>query len=340
MTKWVNPERWMFNRHKLSRGTRIIVSPRRWTEIMWRMGFRAFCSKNILRTVERAYANRATPEALSLRRNSEIAWGLSKGHVAKARGYIYVVHQLQTKLRGTKGSLGRTRIGFDDLEIYARATDANSSRVYLGGFDESITLFHVYRKKVAFGTAAVDVGANIGIHTLVLSRCVGDNGRVYSYEPNQDLCERLRENVKLNGIENVSLRNRGAGGADSMLRFQSRQDEFNIGLGRFGKRGLVEIPVVKLDSDLHIEGKISLIKIDVEGMELDVIRGASALLQEHRPALVLECNREWTLNELRDHIPYTVTISSIPETLLDRPRNLDGVARYPDSHNVLVEPAG
>jgi FkbM family methyltransferase len=330
----------MFNRNKLSRGARIIFSPQRWTEIIWRMTFRAFYSRRILRTLERAYASRCSPEAFALRRDSEVAWGFAAGAVAKARGYIYVVHQLQAKLRGTKWLLGRTRIGFDDLEICARAGDANSSRVYLGGFDESVTLFDVYRKRAVSGTAAIDVGANIGIHTLVLSRCVGESGRVYSYEPNQDLCERLRENVMLNGIANVTLRNRGAAAADCMLRFQSRQEEFNLGLGRFDKTGSIEVPVVRLDSDLHFDGKISLIKIDVEGMELDVIRGARQLIMEHQPALVLECNRKWTLNELRDHIPYTVTISSIPETLLDRPRNLDGVARYHDSQNILVEPYG
>jgi FkbM family methyltransferase len=324
---------------KLLRALRIVKTPKRWPEIGWRMLYRAIYSKSILRRVERAYACRGSAEASLLRRDAEIAWGLSKGNVARTRGYTYVAYQLQARLANEARALGTARIGFEDLEIHARTTDAISSRAYLAGFDESLTLFEAYRQAIPRGTTAVDVGANIGIHSLVLSRCVGENGRVYSYEPSGSICEKLRENMALNGIQNVILRDVGVGANDTVQRFQPRQDEFNIGLGRFDASGPVEVAVVKLDSDLRAGGRISLIKVDVEGMELDVIRGASAILAQHRPTLVIECNRDWTLDELRDHMPYPVTISSIPETLLDRSRNLDGEVRYPESKNILVQPA-
>jgi FkbM family methyltransferase len=298
-----------------------------------------FCAKKILQRVGRAYASAGCHEASLLRRDAEIAWGFVPGNVARARGYTYVVYQLQARLARGGALLGRARIGFEDLEIWARTTDGTSSRAYLAGFDESLTLFDVYRQKVLRGTTAVDVGANLGIHSLVLARCVQSHGSVFSYEPNKALCERVCENLKLNGTQNVILRNLGAGASDSTLRFEPMEGEFNVGLGRFDPRGPIEIPVVRLDTDLHVSGRISLIKVDVEGMELEVIRGASALLVQHRPALVLECNPQWTLKELRDQIPYPVTISSIPTTFLDRPRNLDGLARDLESLNILVEPA-
>lgn len=324
---------------RLLRAVRIIRTPGRWTEIAWRIFFRTFYSKSILRGVEHAFASLGSPEAARLRHDAAVAWGLSKGNVARTRGYTYVAYQLQAKLANKARALGTAQIGFEDLEIHARATDADSSRAYLAGFDGSITLFELYRHAIAPGTVAVDAGANIGIHSLVLSRCVGENGRVYSYEPRGELCERFRENMTLNGVQNVTLRNVGVGTSDSVLRFQPRHDKFSIGLGKFDAKGPVEAAVVKLDSDLQVSSRISLIKIDVEGMELEVIRGASAILAHHRPALVIECNREWTLKELRDHIPYCVTISSIPDTLLDRARNLDRVLRYPECQNILVQPA-
>ncbi len=73
-------------------------------------------------------------------------------------------------------------------------------------------------------------------------------------------------------------------------------------------------------------------------MELDVIRGAKAVLVQHRPTLVIEYNPNWTLDELRDQIPYPVKISSIPMTLRDRAHKLERAALSPEYVNILVEP--
>jgi FkbM family methyltransferase len=306
----------------------------------WRVLFRSLQSRQILRCVRVAYSDAGSPEAALLRRYAEVAWGLSKGNVAKTRGYIHVAYQLQEKMVHEEWSLGTVPIGFADLKVYATTSDGSSSRLYLAGFDENLTLFDVYRRAATPATVAVDVGANIGVHSLVLSRCVGKQGSVYSYEPSTALHGKFLKNMELNEVSNVTLREVGAGAANSVMRFQPSEGEFNVGLGRFESQGPKEVKVVTLDSELPLLGKVSLIKIDVEGMELDVIRGARRMLREQHPALVLECNPQWTLQELRDQIPYPVTISSIPLTLLDRAQNLDGVLRYDDSRNILVRPAG
>lgn len=318
----------------------IVSNPRRWPEICWRLFFLAFQQKSIARNVRCAYRNARCSEAQTLRHSAEVAWGLSQGNISRARGYIHVAYRAQTPLAEENHPLGTALIGFDNLRIEAKATDANSSRAYLAGFDEGLTLFEIYRRAVPAGTTAVDVGANIGIHSLVLSRCVGDRGRVYSYEPNRRLCERFRENMNLNERHNITLREVGAGSSDCMLRFQPREEEFNIGLGKFDPNGSLNVEVVRLDTDLglHQNGKISLIKVDVEGMELAVIRGTKAILAQHRPTLVLEHNPNWTLGELRAEIPYPVKVSTIPLTMCDKPRVLDGTVQRPDAINILVEP--
>lgn len=289
--------------------------------------------------VRRAYENAGGPEAAFLRHYAAVAWGLSEGNVAKTKGYMYVAYKSQATLANEPYHLGAAPIGFEDLRIHAKITDANSSRDYLAGFDESLTVFEIYRRAILPGTIVVDVGANIGIHSLVLSRCVGEHGRVYSYEPSRILCERFRENVILNRVRNVTLRDIGVGARDGILRFEPFPGEFNIGLGKFDASGSTDVAVVRLDSDLVSTGRISLIKIDVEGMELDVIRGAKAILAQHRPTLVIEYNPDWTLDELREQIPYPVKISSIPMTLRDRPRKLERAALSPEYVNILVEPA-
>ena len=101
--------------------------------------------------------------------------------------------------------LGTAPIGFENLRICCTAGDANSSSVYLFGREIGQMHFHVYRRFARPGTCAVDVGANLGIHALVLAACVGDSGKVHAFEPVPSICARMEENLKLNGVTNVEL---------------------------------------------------------------------------------------------------------------------------------------
>jgi FkbM family methyltransferase len=322
----------------LSRIHEIVSNPRRWPEICWRLFFLSFQQKSIACKVKSAYCDSNGKEAGTLKHYAKVAWGLSPGNVSRARGYIHAAYKSQARLAKEKSSLGTAYIGFDDLRIEARATDANSSRAYLAGFDEGLMVFDIYRKTILPGTVAVDIGANIGIHSLVIARCVGRNGQVYAYEPSRVICERFRENMSLNDVENVTLREVGVGAAANELHFQAFSKEFNIGLGKFAQNGSTKVQVVTLDSDLRVSEPVSLIKIDVEGMELDVIRGAKRTLATHRPMLVMEYNTNWTLDELRKELPYPVMIEKIPVTKLDKLVSLNRAKRTIESSNILVKP--
>src|SRR5438309_455854 len=73
------------------------------------------------------------------------------------------------------------------------------------------------------------------------------------------------------------------------IPFHDATDEFNEGVARYDPRGSSRVPVVRLDADLcERKHPITLIKIDVEGMELRVIRGAQALLAQDHPMIVVE----------------------------------------------------
>jgi FkbM family methyltransferase len=316
----------------------VVKNPGRWMEFGWRALFSVLGRRRIRHTVRCAYQDAHGAEAAFLRRSAAIAWGLSRGNVAQSRGYMHAVYRSQAALAAEAHMLETASIGFQDLRIHTRSTDANSSRDYLAGFDQSLTTFEVYRRLIAPGTAAVDVGANLGIHSLVLASCVGKQGRVYAYEPNSALRERFIENMTLNAVQNVVFRGSGAGSSDGTSRFSPPKNQFYIGLGKFDPCGSIETEMVTLDSDLRGAGPISLIKVDVEGMEMEVVRGARSLIADHRPALVLEYNPGcWTLKELRDEIAYPVKISRIPPTLLDDARPLDDGVRCPVT-NILVVP--
>lgn len=132
----------------------------------------------------------------------------------------------------------------------------------------------------------LDVGANIGNHTLFLASVVGC--RVVAYEPNSRLTEPLRRSVELNGLQGVvTVREVAVGQAPGHGDFEADQPE-NLGAQSvaLGENGTLE--VVRLD-DEALPGAPVMLKVDVEGMEVAALLGAERLIAEHRPTLYVEC---------------------------------------------------
>jgi FkbM family methyltransferase len=134
------------------------------------------------------------------------------------------------------------------------------------------------------GDIVVDVGANVGNHSLYLAaiyKC-----RVFAFEPNADLFNAIRASVKLNNLGSkvkpfkLALSDRKAVG-----QFEELNDS-NLG-GQNIKLGKGDIEVTRLDS-INIDRPVRLFKIDVEGMEKRVLRGASKIINEDRPVIYVE----------------------------------------------------
>lgn len=144
------------------------------------------------------------------------------------------------------------------------------------------------------GDVVIDVGANIGTHTVAFAGLVGPTGHVFSYEPQPRLHRLLAANITLNECDNVSL-SRCAIGAEfahvPMADLPPDHVVFNFGALPLNAPALIPSSdttiVMPLDG---MRAKPSLIKIDVEGMEADVIRGARETIARHSPVLYLENN--------------------------------------------------
>jgi FkbM family methyltransferase len=149
----------------------------------------------------------------------------------------------------------------------------------------------LFRQCLRPGDVAIDVGANLGAHTLPLARLVGPGGIVIAFEPQRILFQILCGNVALNEIPNVHALPFGvgrAGGSTKVpaLDYRGANNFGGIALG--GAQG-EDVTVVALDQ-LGL-ARVKLIKIDVEGMELDVLVGAKATLARCRPILYVENDR-------------------------------------------------
>jgi FkbM family methyltransferase len=143
------------------------------------------------------------------------------------------------------------------------------------------------------GAIAVEVGANIGTHTVVLARAAGPSGWVVAYEPQRMVFQTLCANLALNTITNVDARSAAVGAEDGHVTIPdidyAQPGNFGgVEVGRFkeGRR----VRKVCLDDDLDLP-RVDLVKIDVEGMELEVLRGAGRMLAASRPLLYVENDR-------------------------------------------------
>ncbi len=162
--------------------------------------------------------------------------------------------------------------------------------------------FSVLEKIIQPGDVCFDIGANIGIYSCVLSRLTGDAHGIHSFEPAGHIRQKLIRNLRLNSFENLNLNAFGLGAENSEKEFfEVKEGQYRGGVSSFVQNDSYEslgadsfetrvVPVRKLDS-YAAEIKLSalkLMKIDVEGFEMDVIRGAKATIERLRPFILLE----------------------------------------------------
>lgn len=161
----------------------------------------------------------------------------------------------------------------------------------------------LYAQIVRPGHVVVDAGANIGIHTLLLSQQAGDQGLVYAYEPQRTVYEILCANMALNGRRNVRCRCEALGAAPGeifvpTLNYDAESNFGGLALG--GYQAGDKVPVVTIDG-LQLP-RCDLLKIDVEGMELPVLRGAAETIRKFRPLLYVENDRLESSPALIEHL--------------------------------------
>jgi FkbM family methyltransferase len=178
--------------------------------------------------------------------------------------------------------------------------------LYSGDRDEQEIAYHqrqacwheqdmsIFRSLLAPGRTAIDVGANLGFTTTMLASVVGPAGRVLSFEPSPAVYAKLRKTVEANSLDQVITFNLACGASASMqtLHAVNRSSGNSSIIGEGPAAEAVE--VVCLDDVKEVwESPVSLIKIDTEGYEPEVLTGARRLIEEQRPILYLEMGGDY-----------------------------------------------
>jgi len=142
-------------------------------------------------------------------------------------------------------------------------------------------------ENIMTGAVCWDIGAHIGFFALLASRLVGPTGLVHAFEPVHENRQRLVRNLALNRATNLYIHGCAVGehiGTAALRRHERSSMWSVVAVGDGGP----PIKIVTLDSLLRQLGPPQLVKIDVEGMEVEVLRGGRMLLGEIEPVLVVE----------------------------------------------------
>lgn len=151
---------------------------------------------------------------------------------------------------------------------------------------------HLIHRLARPGTLAIDVGANIGYFTLIMARAVGSEGAVLTFEPDEDNLRSLRQEVQRAGALNVRVVPAAVGersGTITLYRNEDHPGDHRIYPADAHAKSH-EVRLWSLNDFLEGEGSsrdLSLVKIDVQGAELNVLRGLRRTLKRYPQARVL-----------------------------------------------------
>jgi len=172
-----------------------------------------------------------------------------------------------------------------DFRIEARPSDG-MGRLICYFREQADELFAFMKHYLKAGMTFVDIGANIGAHTVHGARLVGVSGKVFSVEADPTTYALLERNVNLNHIVNAALYNRCISEKAELLTFHVSHDTARSSLFRKGTSQL-QLLASTLDELLPRRLQIDLLKIDVEGADYLVLAGARRLFAQNPPAVVV-----------------------------------------------------
>lgn len=174
--------------------------------------------------------------------------------------------------------------------------------IYFNKSFYEIEMLEDIKKRIGENKVIIDVGANIGNHTIYFAKICRAK-KVYSFEPQENIFNILVKNINLNNIDaNVKAYNMGVGREHTYARIDV-VDKNNYGSSRIIKNDKGEIEIDKLDNIMLNEvERVDMIKIDVEGMEMDVLEGAKGILEKFRPIIYIEAATDEEFNKVLDFL--------------------------------------
>ncbi len=181
------------------------------------------------------------------------------------------------------------------FHVKSRFAEVNGCRLFLDSSDplgfstrENWEPFEteIVRRVVKEGNVVLDIGANIGLYTVVLSKLVGENGKVFAFEPCPQTFAILKKNVEFNGCKNVVLVQKAVSDVKGICKLHicdSNAGANSLGLNKLSGPSSFDVERIVLDDFLaDYCGKIDFVKMDIEGSEYSALKGMAKILKKSR----------------------------------------------------------
>jgi len=182
----------------------------------------------------------------------------------------------------------RVSYSFDNqYNVFLYPNDGCARLTFYFGYHEK-EIFAFLDNYLEQGMIVVDVGANIGLFSLFCAKRVGENGLVFAYEPNMQSFHRFQENIMLNKITNIIVKQVAIGHKKGKALFKIVQDSSRSFVQIIDNSKIYDyvVDLGTLDDELSSISKIDYLKIDTEGFEYFVLKGAEAIINKLKPTII------------------------------------------------------
>ena len=179
------------------------------------------------------------------------------------------------------------------LLIKVNLSDWIQQQIYFVDYSDLNGISYL-KKQLKAGNVFIDIGANIGAYSLIASKLVGSNGKVVSFEPVSLICKQLKQNIKLNNLANIVVEPKAVFDKNTTLELFI-SDHQNMGMSSIlnhshetGEKQSVQ--AITIDEYVKIKSllKIDFIKIDIEGAEINALRGMKQTILKFNPIILME----------------------------------------------------
>ncbi|HMW67309.1 MAG TPA: FkbM family methyltransferase [Chitinophagaceae bacterium] len=197
----------------------------------------------------------------------------------------------------------KNRLSWQGINLKRSIFDGNQMNLYVNDWvQKSLFVYGEYeRKEIRFWQQLArkrktifDIGGHVGYYSLVAAKAASTDTKIYCFEPIRQTFERAKENIALNGYQNIYLQNFALSNEDGSLQINIGGDE-NWGMSSInahahtsGKTETVNKQTVDSFCNAHNINQIDLVKIDVEGSEFYVLQGMKQMIASSRPVVLIE----------------------------------------------------
>ena len=210
---------------------------------------------------------------------------------------------------------GKTRLGKIMLKIVARIFESDFVKIqghdmYIHPGNDDYSLYGVYgeldtkivKQEIKKGDIVVDVGASIGYFTLIFAQLVGNEGKVFAFEPRPERFELLKKNIEINGYQNIIAEQKAVmnhNGKDEFYFSKSEKTGFKLLVSEKDSKEIAEkifANTIRLDdyfNERNLTDKINFIKSDVDGPEFSVLQSAESILKNKHVKIFFEWDHEY-----------------------------------------------